>query len=80
VICKHPEIVKIVAGWRPWFLPPRVGGVFHVKFMCLFVFDLFLSSYFANRLKDDVSYLDIELKLILEKLLVCITLFRLFLL
>jgi hypothetical protein len=48
--------------------------------MCLFVFDLFLSSYFANRLNDDVSYLDIELKLILEKLLVCITLFRLFLL
>jgi hypothetical protein len=48
--------------------------------MCLSVFDLFLSLYFANMLNDDVSCLDIELKLILEKLLVCIMLFRLFLL
>jgi hypothetical protein len=40
--------VKIIAGWRLWFFPLRVGGVFHVKSVCLFVFDLFLSSYFTN--------------------------------
>jgi hypothetical protein len=30
------------------FISLRVGGVFHVKSMCLSVFDMFLLSYFAN--------------------------------
>jgi hypothetical protein len=40
-----------MAGARGFLL----GGVFHIKSVCLSVFDMFLSSYFANSVSGHVA-------------------------